>query len=72
MDIYMQGDKIILKEKVAHCSLKELKLLGGSALQLLNGVKDNCSIIHLDITSEPVFKPAIRPFCVGQLCTCTV
>ena len=40
---------------VAHCWLKGLELWGGSTLlPILNGVKDNCSITHLDVTGEPI------------------
>ena len=49
------GDSTVLKEKVAHCHLKRLKMHGGEELlPLLIGAKDNCSITDLDVTSEPI------------------
>ena len=51
----MQGDSSILEKMAAHCQLKGLKLSGGSELlPILNGVKDNCSITHLDVKGEPI------------------
>ena len=48
-------DSTVLKEKVAHCHLKRLKLYGArDLLPLLNGAKDNCSITDLDVQSEPI------------------
>ena len=49
------GDSTVLKEKVAHCHLRKLKLHGHrNLLTLLSGAKDNCSITDLDVQSEPI------------------
>ena len=49
------GDSTVLKEKVAYCHLKRLKLYGGRILlTLLSGAKDNCSITDLAVLSEPI------------------
>ena len=51
----MQGDSSILEKMAAHCQLKGLVLSGDSTLlPILNGVKDNCSITHLDVCSKPI------------------
>ena len=54
--VQLVGDSTVLKEKVAHCNLKRLQLLGDSTLllPLLNGVKDNLSIIELGVRGEPI------------------
>ena len=53
--LYMQGDCSILEKMAAHCRLKGLELCGDSTLlPILNGVKDNCSITHLDVLGEPI------------------
>ena len=53
--VQLVGDSTVLKEKVAHCHLKRLKLRGGrNLLPLLSGAKDNCSITILDVTGEPI------------------
>ena len=52
--VQLVGDSTVLKEKVAHCHLKRLKLQGGrTILPLLSGAKDNCSITDLDVEGEP-------------------
>ena len=52
----VQGDCSVVEKKVAHCQLMRLTLLGDSTLLLpaLSGVKDNCSIIHLEVGGEPI------------------
>ena len=53
--VQLVGDSTVLKEKVAHCHLKRLKLHGFSnLLPILSGAKDNCSITDLAVTSEPI------------------
>ena len=50
----------MLEEKVAHCHLKRLELIGSEGydnglLPLLRGAKDNCSITELGVSdSEPI------------------
>ena len=49
------GDSAVLKERVAHCHLKRLKLKGDrNLLPLLSGGKDNCSITDFDVQCEPI------------------
>ena len=53
--LWMQGDSSILEKMAAHCRLKGLELVGDSTLlPILNGVKANCSITHLDVLGEPI------------------
>ena len=46
----------VLKEKVAHCQLRRLELIGCNTqlLTLLNGVKDNLYITYLHVEGEPI------------------
>ena len=50
----VQGDCSVLKKKVAHCQLKRLQLFGSGTLLLpvLSGVKDNRSIMALDVAGD--------------------
>ena len=68
----VQGDSTVLKEKVAHCHLKRLELLGGrNLLPFLSGAKDNCSITDLAVTGEPIYH--YMPTCNYTIpCTCTI
>ena len=53
--LWMQGDSSILEKMAAHCRLKGLELCGDrTLLPILNGVKGNCSITHLDVTGKPI------------------
>ena len=53
--VQLEGDSTVLKEKVAHCHLKRLKLHGvNNLLPFLGGAEDNCSITDLDVTGEPI------------------
>ena len=53
--LYMQGDSSILEKMAAHCRLKGLELWGAiTLLPILNGVKNYCSITHLDVRGEPI------------------
>ena len=51
--LHVQGDSSILEKMTARCRLQRLRLWGGSTV-LVNGVKDNCSITHLDVAGEPI------------------
>ena len=48
------ADSSVLKEKVAHCHLRVLRLTADKAQlpSILNGVKDNCSIEDLAVAGE--------------------
>ena len=49
------GDSTVLREKVAHCQLKTLMLIGDrDLLPLLSGVKENCSGTDLHVSGEPI------------------
>ena len=61
----VQGDSTVLKEKVAHCHLKRLKLGGvWNLLPLLSGIKDNCSVTDLDVQGEPIYRPLVLVYMV--------
>ena len=69
--VYMQGDSSILETMAAHCRLKGLELVGYSKLvPILNGVKDNCSIAHIHVKSEPVTIHACNYSISFRVCTC--
>ena len=64
------GDSDVLKEKIAHCHLRVLQLIGDSnqLLPILSGVKDNCSITDLVIEGGPIIACLYH---VGvYICTC--
>ena len=54
--VQLVGDSTVLKEKVAHCQLKRLRLSGyhTTLLPVLNGVKDNLYITYLRVWGEPI------------------
>ena len=53
--VQLVGDSTVLREKVAHCHLKRLKLRSvRNLLPFLSGAKDNCSITDLAVESEPI------------------
>ena len=54
--VQLVGDSTVLKEKVAHCHLKRLELIGDSTtlLLLLNDVKDNLYITDLYVQGDPI------------------